>query len=1466
MTEPTGPGPILAALVLRVCGRGDATVDGVALDRVRVLPATNSLVVRVGVPPRRSGGEDGVGTVPPTDRDLAAGLVLGVAGGAGAGTLLALHRGRHTIGRAGSDLVIDDPSVSRHHATLDVLPDRIVLSDTGSANGLVVDGRRQVHAVVTVDSRITVGSVPLRLRAADDLLPSHPTRLGAPLEKPASFVPPAVVSRSAPPGLLAVSAALPLVIGMVLAVTTGSWMLLGLTAMSVPVSLVPALTAVRAARMERRRGGHPASPRGASNAGGSTVGTGAGGGNATAEDADGVVGLPDLTVHQLAAHQHAGPGVPDERVRGGRAPVEHDLVERGGAGGLGGGAPGNHAPAVPARPAAPLRLGSDQAFVRAGREATPGRRPRWRVRRRPPRGGRRTRAVGLRSAAQRPPSPVAAAATVVIDLAAQRRIDLLGPAHATAGLVRAVLTQLAGLDPALRVHLCVDAQTSASARLLPCVTVLSPALADLGGGQGDGTAAADVLIVELSRLDARGRAELDRVLQHPPPVLILIGAGVADPATASGGVAADRAIVRLAIGAHCHAGPSAATGPGATRTCATDTASSNASARNAGSSIVTPTRTSTTVLDAGSAATGSIVTADGERSFVPDLMTAAAFEDHCVWRAASAQPAARIRSSSALPAHCAAEAVHESARSRTGTARLPCVLGMGTDGPLMIDLATDGPHLLIAGTTGAGKSELLRTLVTSLVRDRTPAQLGLVLIDFKGGTALAPLAALPHCDALITDLDGGLDRALASVRAELRQREALLRRWGADGVDDAAIPPDAAPGRLVIVIDEFRVMVDDHPDGLAELVRLAAQGRSLGIHLVMATQRPRGAVNGDIRANTAIRIALRTQSEEESFDVLGSPVAARLPARLPGRAWISVGDRPPVLFQTATVTLADGIAGALRSRPAMPRIARWDAEGIGENAWLVLPAPSTAGDPAPPPAAPASPARRCIIAPPLPPACSGSDVLLHAAEAARPGSAPLGLIDRPDEQRLQPWLHRPGVDAHLAVLGEDRPAVVDVVRRLLAATAAGARCYLLDAADTLAGVLPETAIGARVTAAEPQRAARVLERLVQTVDARGLAATDARAESATGARPGDGPDDEPTTLLLVVHDWSVWSAAFRAHPGAGGEELLVRLASGSAPSLKLIVSGGRDLLASRMLTALGCRVHVPGTADPLTVAGWPRLPRVERIPGRVVVEAPDAGPVPARAQLILPPMPQTITPPVDRGDPVGDGPVIRALPTRLTLAQMLPHRTGGVTEGSAGWSLLAGLGGDGKDPRHLVVGPGRVLPVIGAPGSGRSTLLRALLALDADRRGTYRDRPDPDITGPHHVEEPTVTLWPGARPDPGGTGPGVLLVDDADTADPASLQRLGDLVAEGFAVVVVVATSTALTHRLPLISAALVERRFVVVGMDDPTALTPLGVRLPVDPTAVRGRAMEVNGSGRHLFQVPDVTGDPFSRRPGREW
>lgn len=247
------------------------------------------------------------------------------------------------------------------------------------------------------------------------------------------------------------------------------------------------------------------------------------------------------------------------------------------------------------------------------------------------------------------------------------------------------------------------------------------------------------------------------------------------------------------------------------------------------------------------------------------------------------------------------------ARWAVGGRSTEALIGFSLDGPYAIDVRRDGPHGLVAGTTGAGKSELLQTLVASLAVANRPDAMVFVLVDYKGGSAFKDCVALPHTAGMVTDLDAHLvERALESISAELRRRERLLANAGASDIETYLLVAGANPElpplpRLLIVIDEFASLVRELPDFVTGLVDLARRGRSLGIHLILATQRPSGVVSPEIRANTDLRIALRVTDAAESADVIDAPDAGRISKATPGRAYVRCGANSLVPVQAGRV-------------------------------------------------------------------------------------------------------------------------------------------------------------------------------------------------------------------------------------------------------------------------------------------------------------------------------------------------------------------------------------------------------------------------------------------------------------------------------------------------------------------------------------------------------------------------------------
>lgn len=265
-----------------------------------------------------------------------------------------------------------------------------------------------------------------------------------------------------------------------------------------------------------------------------------------------------------------------------------------------------------------------------------------------------------------------------------------------------------------------------------------------------------------------------------------------------------------------------------------------------------------------------------------------------------------------------------------------CYLGVSSGGSLNIGLSEHGPHWLLGGTTGAGKSQLLRSLVLSAALRYPPERLGLILVDFKGSAGLGPLAQLPHALSVLSNFDvSAVERALEFLRADIHRREVDLQALGVNSYRDYLASCQAAGTtprypELLIVVDEFRMLIDSMPDAMAELMRIATIGRSLGLHLVLATQRPQGAISQDIRANIATSICLRVASAQDSYNLLEHESAAYISAAYPGAGYVRLPDGRSLPFRAP---LVDAVPSCSDARPVQ-------VLGLEEGGWRELTAAS----------------------------------------------------------------------------------------------------------------------------------------------------------------------------------------------------------------------------------------------------------------------------------------------------------------------------------------------------------------------------------------------------------------------------------------------------------------------------------------------------------------------------------------------
>lgn len=471
---------------------------------------------------------------------------------------------------------------------------------------------------------------------------------------------------------------------------------------------------------------------------------------------------------------------------------------------------------------------------------------------------------------------------------------------------------------------------------------------------------------------------------------------------------------------------------------------------------------------------------------------------------------------------------------------LAAVVGQGTDGPVEIDLRLQGPHALVGGTTGAGKSEFLQTWIMSLAANVSPDRLAFLLVDYKGGAAFAECVRLPHTVGLVTDLSPPLvRRALTSLRAELRYREALLSAHGVKDLITMERRGDAqAPPNLIIVIDEFAALASDIPEFVDGVIDIAQRGRSLGLHLIMATQRPAGVIKENLRANTNLRVALRMADETDSVDVIGERDAALFDAETPGRGAMKCGSGRTLHFQTgylgghfaeataaAKVEVKDlglvegdawdipvGGTGSLRRsrRRAVKRDIERLLEGViaaAKQGEFTLPRKPWL-DPMP-----AAISLTEVQAMPVQRGKSESEVT-----SARP--VLIGVRDRPDAQ-LQEVV---GIDfdevGNLAVFGAGGTGKSSALLLLAASISEHAdsdpvQLYVIDAAG--GGLDPLRAlptVGAVAPMSDAELVSRMLQHLQSVVQERGSRFAVARANNLSAYRQTRG-HTEPRVLLLI---------------------------------------------------------------------------------------------------------------------------------------------------------------------------------------------------------------------------------------------------------------------------------------------------------------------------------------------------------------
>jgi S-DNA-T family DNA segregation ATPase FtsK/SpoIIIE len=624
----------------------------------------------------------------------------------------------------------------------------------------------------------------------------------------------------------------------------------------------------------------------------------------------------------------------------------------------------------------------------------------------------------------------------------------------------------------------------------------------------------------------------------------------------------------------------------------------------------------------------------------------------------------------------------------------------------MVDLVEDGPHALIAGTTGSGKSELLQAWVLALAANYSPGHVQFVLIDFKGGATFGPLASLPHVAGTVTDLDGATAlRVLRSLAAELRQRELIFAQRKISDIDDSHDDATGGLARLVVIVDEFAALAEQLPDQLRELVGLAQRGRSLGIHLILATQRPSGVVSAEIIANTGLRIALRMCEPTDSIDVIATDAAARISAESPGDA-VARTSAGLVAFHTAAVSTTPACSTPI-SVAVLDDQTCADAEARMTATVLTVIRDAIVGAAAALRIAPTKP----LWLPDLPPTVEWS-----ALDTAVPGRIAVGLIDDIDGRHQPPITVELQTGESIAMQGAPQSGRSGALRSIAVAAAdhippGELQIYVADCGGgSLAdlGELPHCTT--LISDDDPELLASLFSRLEAEITRR-------RRRLAGGQQSAPGPQ-----VLCLVDGWAGLVQATEDWDAAATAETVLRL-------LRLCPGTGVTVALASDDTATATRVSSAAQEQYL-------LGHRERAPlhgirtgGAVSIRCPGRG---VRASDGLPFQfahctPESLRTVADRwrDDKDASGAPgalrLRPLPEQLRLATLID--TGG-SRGPGGIAFATAA----PDGRMIELpGHGHVLIVCGPPGSGCTTTLATLRAATRHPRRVGHETPRPSL-------------------------------------------------------------------------------------------------------------------------------------------
>lgn len=514
--------------------------------------------------------------------------------------------------------------------------------------------------------------------------------------------------------------------------------------------------------------------------------------------------------------------------------------------------------------------------------------------------------------------------------------------------------------------------------------------------------------------------------------------------------------------------------------------------------------------------------------------------------------------------------VHSTAKpNRKDNGTLRALVGSKGIEPLYLDLKNEGPHALVGGTTGAGKSEFLQSWVMGMAAAYSPDRVSFLFVDYKGGAAFADCLNLPHTVGLVTDLSPHLvRRALTSLRAELHHREKLLNRKKAKDLLELQRQADPeAPPYLIIIVDEFAALATEVPEFVDGVVDVAARGRSLGLHLILATQRPAGVIKESLRANTNLRVALRMADVDDAVDILGVPTAAYFDPSIPGRGAAKTGPGRIQGFQT-------GYAGGWTTeKPQRPRIDITEM-AFGSGAPWAAPAPEAAVKEEP--AGPNDIARMTAniiraadvlaIEPPRKPWLDELATTYDFSRLPNPRTDErllLGVADDPAHQDQPTVFYEPDRDGNMAIYGTGGSGKSAALRGIAIAAAVTPRggpvnVYGIDCGSSGLKMLDELPhVGEIINGDDVERVGRLLRWLRDLAEDRSARYAEVRAATIVEYRKLANMPDEKR-IFVLVDGMSAFREAYEYSKLSALWDIFLQLATDGRPlGIHLVVTGDR---------------------------------------------------------------------------------------------------------------------------------------------------------------------------------------------------------------------------------------------------------------------------------------------------------------------